>query len=97
MREQHVAESASAPGVEPSGIETAVPGPAEQEPYCLYQPVHLVCADPRQASAVFVEYQTHSPVQRDVDFLVRLLLGEQDEFVSPDPGYLVIILLLILE
>ena len=50
--------------------------PAQHQSDGFYQLVHFVGAHMGQLAVVFVEYLPYSPVHRDIDFLVRFLLGK---------------------
>ena len=87
MREEHITEPPPPFRVEPLPVKSAVVRPAQQQPNGLYQLVHFVGAYMGQLAVVFVKYLPYSPVHRDIDFLVRFLLGKQNELHPVYLGY----------
>ena len=79
MGKEHVAEPPSPFGVETLLVKAAVVCPAEQQADGLHQLVHFIGMNRWQLAVIFGKYGSHAPVNGDIDFLLRLLLGDEYE------------------
>ena len=87
MGKEHVAESPSTFGVETLLVKAAVVCPAEQQADGLYQLVHFIGMNRGQLAVILGKYGFYSPVNGDIDFLFRLLLGDEYELRTADFRY----------